>query len=263
MSQARSADPAPHEPTPRFSVIVASCNTADFIAAAIESVQAQTVSDWELIVVDDASTDTTPAILQRYADTDARIRPVFLDTNSGAARARNKAIERARGRYIAFLDSDDLWYPTKLERQAALFETTAAVLVYSGYQRIDQHGDPLGAAVSVPDRIDYRGLLNRTVIATVTAVYDTHQVGRVLMPLLAKRQDYGLWLALLRRGGVARGVDEPLAALRKRPGSLSSDKLSAIGYTWRVYRELEGFGRIRSAYHFSRYLCHAVFKAAR
>lgn len=242
---------------------MASYNAAPYLGTAIASIQAQTVRDWELIVVDDASQDQSPALIDAYALTDNRIRPVRLPHNSGAAAARNTAIELARGRYIAFLDSDDRWRKDKLARQAEVFETSGAPLVYSGYDRIDAAGNVFGASVSVPEAIDYRGLLNRTVIATVTAVYDRDQIGRVLMPDLAKRQDYGLWLRILRRGGVARSINEPLASLRKRPGSLSSNKLSAIAYTWRVYRELEGFGYCRSAYHFSRYLLHATAKTLR
>ncbi len=247
--------------TPRFSVIMPTHNVALFVNSAISSVLAQDERDWELLIVDDGSQDMTKTIIEQFTVRDSRIRATFLDGNYGAAVARNTAIASARGRYIAFIDSDDFWFPEKLTRQRRLLEETGAPLVYSGYQKVDASGQLDGRTVKVPERIDYRGLLKATVIATVTAVYDRERVGVVLMPDILKRQDYALWLKILREGGYARGLPEALAALRKRPGSVSSNKLSTVQYTWRVYRECENLGRVASAYNFAHYALRAFGKS--
>jgi glycosyltransferase involved in cell wall biosynthesis len=246
---------------PLVSVIMPTYNVRAYIGDAVTSVLHQTETDWELLLVDDGSTDGTREWLQSYAKEDPRLRLFLLDSNGGPAKARNVAIANARGRYFAFLDSDDIWYAEKLTRQLALLESTQTPLAYSAYEKIDENGRRTGRVVQVPEQIDYKGLLNRTVIATLTAVYDSERLGRVFMPDIPKRQDYGLWLRILRGGGIARGLPEPLAALRKRPGSVSSDKISAASYVWRVYREVEGLGRVRSAYHFVHYAIHATVKA--
>ena len=247
--------------TPRFSVIMPTHNVASFIDRAISSVQAQDERDWELLIVDDGSQDMTKTIIEQFTARDPRIRATFLDGNYGAAVARNTAIASARGRYIAFIDSDDFWFPEKLTRQRRLLEESGAPLVYSVYHKVDASGRLDGRTVKVPEKIDYRGLLKATVIATVTAVYDRERVGLVLMPEILKRQDYALWLKILRRGGYARGAPEALAALRKRPGSVSSNKVSAMRFTWRVYRECEQLGRVASAYNFTHYALRAVGKS--
>lgn len=245
---------------PLFSIITPTYNSVDFVQETIQSVQAQTLADWELIVVDDGSVDDTVAIVRTEADSDARIKLLAGAENRGAAVARNTGIEEAGGRYIAFLDSDDLWFPTKLETQKQAFERMSPVLVYSAYERLD---DATGrrTLINVPESIDYSGLLNSTVIATLTAAYDTQMVGKVYMPQIRKRQDYGLWLKLLRSGGVAIGIQEPLAVLRKRADSLSSNKWSAMWHTWRVYRECEGLSLARSSYHFVNYAARAWLKS--
>lgn len=239
------------------SIITPTFNSGEFIGEAIESVQRQTYGYWEMLIVDDASWDETCKIVERFAESDDRIKFARLTENSGPAIARNVAIKKASGRFIAFLDSDDVWREEKLEHQLALFKKTNAPLVYSMYEKIDQYGHKQGRIVTVPERIDYAGLLNATVIATVTAIYDTDCVGRVLMPDIRKRQDYALWLKILRMGGEAHAVMEPLAYLRKRPGSVSSNKASAAKYVWRVYRDMEKLSIPASLFHF----CHYAFRA--
>ncbi len=243
-----------------FSVVMPAYNSEEYVGRAVESVLEQSCPDWELLAVDDCSCDRTREILRGYAAGDARIRVFEREINGGPAKARNLAIEQASGRFIAFLDSDDFWYEKKLEKQLLLFEETGAPLVYSAYERMDEKRPHKRRMIHVPSSIDYGGLLNATVIATLTAVYDTARVGKVMMPDIAKRQDYGLWLKILKRGGRACGLAEPLACLRKRSGSLSSNKVSAIWYTWRVYREIEKFSFGRSAYHFCNYAVRALVK---
>jgi len=248
------------EKHPAVSVIMPLYNSEGFVSDAIRSVLEQRFSDWEMIIVDDGSTDSSVAICRGFADQDRRIRVIKLDRHSGPASARNTAIRIAAGRYIAFLDSDDFWHRNKLDLQLELFKQTGGALVYSAYERIDEKRRNKHKIISVPESIDYHGLLNATVIATVTAVYDTARVGKVMMPDIFKRQDYALWLKILRNGGKAYAVNEPLACLRKRAGSVSSNKLSAMRYTWMVYRQMEKLSLGRSAYHFANYAVRALIK---
>ena len=247
--------------SPVFSIVMPTHNSQEFVLAAIDSVVRQEFTSWELLVVDDASHDETPDLLRELGLRDSRIRVFFRKTNGGPAKTRNLAISAAAGRYIAFLDSDDMWREDKLARQLELFQRTGTPLAFSAYEKVDQFGEPVGRVVTVPEAVSYRQLLGATVIATCTAAYDTAQVGKVLMPDILKRQDFGLWLRLLRDGGVARAVNEPLALLRKRPGSVSSNKVSAAYYVWRVYRELEELSMAKSAFYFTKYAYHALLKA--
>ncbi len=246
---------------PVFSVVMPTYNSERYVRGAVESVRQQTLADWELLVVDDASSDSTPRILSQLARDDARIKVIFLSANVGPAEARNTAIRSMRGRYAAFLDSDDLWRADKLALQLDQFERTGAALVYSAYEKIDDDGTRLGRVVGVPRTVTYEQLLGATVIATCTAAYDTKIIGNVSMPLIRKRQDFALWLQILRQGRVAQGLDEPLALLRKRPGSVSSNKLSALRYTWKVYRDIEHLSFGRALACFTRYSLHAAMKA--
>jgi teichuronic acid biosynthesis glycosyltransferase TuaG len=245
---------------PTVSVITPVYNSESFVSDAVQSVLEQEFADWEMIIVDDCSTDNSVEICRRFARKDNRIRVIELDRHSGPAAARNRALKDAAARYIAFLDSDDSWYRNKLELQLALFERTGAPLVYSSYEIMDERRRDKRKVIAVPESIDYAGLLNATVIATVTAVYDTARVGKVFMPDILKRQDFALWLKILRKGGKAHAVTMPLACLRKRPGSVSSNKLSAMRYTWLVYRDIEKLSLGRSAYHFFNYAVRALIK---
>ncbi|MCP1727914.1 glycosyltransferase involved in cell wall biosynthesis [Natronospira proteinivora] len=249
--------------TPTTSIITPVHNSAAFLDACIDSVQAQTREDWELILVDDASSDDSRKRMAARAEDDARIRPIYLSQNQGAAVARNTAIEKARGRYIAFLDSDDLWAPDKLERQLALCEAQGAAFVYGAYTLRKENSAPSREKTITPQaRIHYRGLLNATIIATSTALYDREAFGgRVYMPEIRKRQDLGLWLKLLRRTDWAHGVvDSPVATICKRPGSLSDNKFSALYNTWRLYRDHEGLSASASLWHLANYATRAAFK---
>ena len=247
---------------PTFSIVMPTHNSERYVQETIESVWRQTLSSWELLIVDDASGDGTKELLKGLVGSDVRIRVRCLPANVGPAKARNMAISHATGRYIAFLDSDDIWRDDKLERQLGVFEQRGAVLAYSGYEKINESGDVKGRTVAVPESVSYKELLGATVIATCTAAYDTAKVGKVLMPDIRKRQDFGLWLKILRTSGeLAWGLNEPLAYLRKRPGSVSSNKLAAASYVWRVYRELEGLSVGVSMFYFLKYAYHATGKA--
>ena len=232
-------------------------NAASVVAASIRSVVAQGYVDWELIVVDDHSSDDTAPAVQALAAEDGRIRLIRLPENGGPAVARNTAIAAARGRYLAFLDSDDVWLPSKLARQLEFMRKTGAAFSYGAYYKIDADGRRCGR-VDVPARTTYRRLLKTNVIGCLTAMYDTAVLGRVFMPGIRKGQDYGLWLELLKRVDCAYGMSEPLAEYRVQAGSISSDKLESSLWVWRVYRQVERLSLPRAAYYFAHYAFHGL-----
>lgn len=246
---------------PVVSVVTPVWNAAATLAGTVASVQAQTFGDWEMLLVDDASTDGSGAIARDLAARDPRIRVLARAGNGGAAAARNDAIRAARGRLIAFLDADDLWYPEKLARQVAFIAATGHGLVFSAYRRIGADGRPLGV-VRPPASVTRAGLLKGNVIGCLTAVYDTAVFGKVEMPPIRRRQDYGLWLVLLRRVPAAHALPEVLADYRVQPASLSGGKLGAARDTWALYREVEGLGRPRAAWYLAHNLARALAKRA-
>ena len=229
-----------------ISVIMPAYNVAGFIEAAVESVLEQSFSDFELIVINDASSDATGEIASNLARFDARIQVIHSEKNVGGAGARNIGLRAARGRYVAFLDGDDLWHPKKLEQQMWLISQGGIQLVYTALQKIDSDGQLFGRAQGVTASVDYHTLLANPLIGCSTVLIDYDAVGRLPMPDIRKRQDFAFWLQLLKAGAVARGINEPLTYYRVRPGSLSSNKLSAARYTWKVYRELEGLSTSRA-----------------
>ncbi|MCB1402939.1 MAG: glycosyltransferase family 2 protein [Rhodobacteraceae bacterium] len=244
---------------PAVTVVTPVHDAAGTLAEAVASVQAQTMGSWEMILVDDGSADASRTHIRALADADGRLRPILWDTNRGPAAARNAAIAAARGRFIAFLDADDRWRPEKLARQIGYMEATGAVFTFTAYRRIDAAGRPLGR-VGVPSRVTHGALLKGNVIGCLTAVYDAAHFGRVEMPNLPRRQDYGLWLRLLAAGGEAHGIDEELAEYRVHPGSLSAGKLAAAAATWRLYREAEGLGRARAGWYLAHNLARGLAK---
>lgn len=256
------------ERSPLVSVVMPMHDAAAFVGAGIRSVQAQTVQEWELLVVDDSSSDDSHAVAERAAAADPRVRVLRNEGPGGAGPTRNVAIEAARGRYIAFLDSDDLWLPTKLERQLALLEVSGAPLVYSAYYKVDADfaGEavdftPNGRVVRPPLRLEYRHMLRQDYIGFLTAMYDTRALGKRLLPSIERRQDYALMLGILRDGHVARGLDEPLALYRAgRAGSLSANKLVAARYNWHIYRHVERLPLPRALWAFGNYAVRAGLK---
>jgi teichuronic acid biosynthesis glycosyltransferase TuaG len=238
---------------PAVSVIVPVWNAARTLEATVASVRAQSEPDWEMWLIDDGSTDASLALARQLAAGDARIAVLSLGQNQGAAAARNAGIRAARGRFIAFLDADDLWRPEKLALQLAAMRAGHA-FVFSAYRRMDAEGRPLGTVPALAE-VDYARALRGNAIGCLTAIYDSAHFGKVEMPDIRRRQDYGLWLTLLRRGGVAHGLPQVLADYRLGAGSLSSNKLVAARATWRVYRQVEQLPLPRASYYF---LCYAT-----
>lgn len=232
------------------SIITTLYESGDYIAKTIESVRAQTYSDWELVITDDCSTDDGPSIVESFAAQDSRIRLLRLECNGGPGVARNNSIKNSEGQYIAFLDSDDTWMPDKLEKQLALMKKTGCGVVYSSYLTCDSD-DRINGMVKCKSRIRYWRIVCDNAIGFLTMMYDRNVTGDAYMPVIRKRQDWGLNIELLRRCRVAYGIKEPLAVYRMRKGSVSRDKLSLIHYNISIYREVLGYSRIGSVLMFS------------
>ncbi|WP_233129474.1 glycosyltransferase family 2 protein [Actinomyces gaoshouyii] len=247
-----------------MSVIVPSFNSEDHVAETIRSVLDQTMADLEVIAVDDASTDSTVPILTDFAAQDSRITVLVQGENQGVAKARNRGLEAARGRYIAYLDSDDLWAPAKLERQIAFMRRTKAGVCVTSYETIEEDGEHRNY-VHAPRSFTYKQFLKNTMTCTLSVVFDTTIVDRSLlvMPDLRRGQDAATWLQVMKRGHRFHGLDECLAKYRKTVGSLSSNKVKAVKRTWRLYRDVERLPRPYAAYCLAWQLSHAMMRRRR
>lgn len=244
----------------QLSIIVPTYNASRFIEETIHSVLNQSFQDWELIIIDDCSTDNTVQKLNEFRKIDQRIRVKVLDENSGAAIARNTGISMASGRYIAFLDSDDLWVPRKLEKQLNFMKENNVAFSFTGYEIITESGEKTGKIIHVPKKIDYQGLLKNTIIGCLTVMIDTQQVGKIQMPNLRTRQDTATWLSILKRGFEAYGIDEVLSKYRKVENSISSKKIKMARMNWKLYREVEGLSVFKSAWCFINYAYNGFAK---
>lgn len=234
---------------PEVSVVVAVYNAAPFLHDSLCSIADQSFENWEAVVVDDASSDDSVRIARGFAARDPRFILVALDRNGGPAVARNTAIERARGRYIAFLDSDDQWLSRKLEKQISFMKDNSYGFTSTRYEKIDANGSRTGKVVAPPSQLSYRDMLKSNRVGCLSAMYDTAAVGKVYMPLIRKRQDYGLWLHLLRKLDYVYCLPEVLALYRVRSGSLSTRKADLVRYNWSLFRHVEGMSAAASAYY--------------
>ena len=241
------------------SIITPSHNTEKFIAKAIDSVLAQSYDDWEMIIVDDLSTDSSPATIKAYAQKDPRIKLLETKQRSGAARARNRAIEVAQGRYIAFLDADDLWMPHKLEKQLAFMAENDLVFTYSSYKVFNEEDEVLTTFVTVPE-ISYESMLKTCSVGCLTAIYDTEKLGKMYLPDLPTKEEYVLWLNIMKKIGRTKGIIEPLAYYRIGQTSVSSDKVNAAAWQWKVYRDIEDLSLAKSIYYFANYVYYGLKK---
>lgn len=239
------------------TVITPVYNAEEFLRETIESVLNQTYKDFEYLLIDDCSTDSSASIIKKYREHDSRIKYMKLEENSGAAVARNKGLENAEGRYIAFVDSDDKWYPKKLEKQLTFMQINKRAFTYTKYERISEAGEFLGAP-EFPEKLNYSGLLKNTAIACSTVVIDKSVIGDFRMPLVRKGQDTATWLNILKKHDYAYLVDEVLNQYRSREGSLSSDKFGALKRTWNTYRNLEQLPLYKALYYFMFYAWNAI-----
>ena len=244
------------------SIVTPAYRAASYIGDTIACVQSQTYSRWEMLIVDDCSPDDTPEVARAAADGDSRIRIIRQESNGGPAAARNRALAEARGDWVAFLDSDDLWLPRKLQRQIAFHTGTDAKITYTAFRRISADGAAVGAQVHIPASLDYRRLLGNTAIATSTVLIDRRRTGPIQMKKVYY-DDFVCWLDILREGGVALGLQEDLMRYRVVGGSVSRNKGKSAREVWRIYRETLGLSPLSAAWNFSRYAANGVLKYAR
>ncbi len=248
------------EKEPLVSVITPVYNSERFIKETIESVLNQTYTNLELIIVDDASIDNSTEIIRTYRERDTRIKYIRNTKNSGAAISRNIALENAKGRFIAFLDSDDIWDERKLEVQIAYMRKHKIGFSFTSYQIMDADGKVYERIIKAPDKVNYHYLLKNTIIGCLTVVLDRNIIGDIRMPIVRSSQDFATWLSILKNGHVAYGIKEVLAKYRKVNGSLSSNKLKALRSNWLVYRKIEKLSLVKACYVFIFYVLHALKK---
>jgi len=230
------------------SIITPVFNSQKYISNTIESVLSQTYLQWEHILVDDCSSDNSAALIKSYVARDPRIKYHCLEKNSGAGIARNKAIELAKGNYIAFLDSDDLWHPEKLDMQLLFMQKNGYHFSFTDYDMINENGQKLSKLMIAKPVLTYKKALFKNPIGCLTAMYDVDFFGKEYMPVIRKRQDYGLWLKLLKKTD-GYGLNECLASYRIGNESISANKIALIKYEWKLYREVEGLSWAKSSFY--------------
>ena len=231
------------------SVIVPVFNAGKWIEDTILSVKSQTYKDWELILVDDGSADNSMEIMRSYESDNIRI--IDDGSNKGAAYARNMGVKAARGRYICYIDADDLWSPDKLEKQLAFADENDAAFTFTGYEFADASGVGVQKIVRVPKTIGYRQALKNTTIFTSTVMFDMDKLDKddIMMPQVPS-EDTATWWKVLKKVSKAYGLDEQLTLYRRGTGTLSSNKMTAIQRIWNLYRNVEGLNVFYSAYCF-------------
>lgn len=231
------------------SIITPTYNCAKFIARTLDSVQAQTYQNWEMIIVDDCSEDNTREIVEEYIKNDSRIQYHLLEVNSGAAVARTTAMKLAKGAYMAFLDSDDIWTPDKLERQISWMENNGYAFSCTAYEHIDEDDNLLNRTIRTIKKTDYNRLLLDCPVGNSSVVYNVEKMGKFEVPNIRKRNDDALWLQMLKKEKYIWGMPDVLMKYRIRPNSISSNKFKVIKYHWILYREIEHLSVIRSVFH--------------
>lgn len=239
----------------QVSIITPTYNSAKHIVKTIKSVQNQSYQLYEHIIVDDCSTDGTREIVSEYSMTDPRIKLMKLEQNSGAGVARNSGIEIAKGRYVAFLDSDDFWHSEKLEKQISILKTGEYAIVYSQYYVVDEEGKIL-YKINSPKKVNRQQMLRNDYIGFLTLIYDTEKLGKPYMSEIRRRQDWTYKLRLLKNCDVAYGIQEPLAYYRKGNASLSSNKIRLLKYNFIVYRRELGLSTFNSFLKMGIFLIH-------
>lgn len=242
------------------SVIVPAYNAERYIRETILSACAQTYGNMEILVVDDASNDRTCDIVQALSAEYAQVRLIRQRKNEGASAARNVALKQAAGRYVAFLDSDDLWRPRKIAMQLEALKNSPAVMCYTAIEMLDAAGGIRKPARHVPDRATYRTLLCNTVMATSSILIDRRRTGDFSMADMRSGQDYATWLSLLRGDKAAVGINAPLTGYRVHKGSLSANKLKSVGQVYSIQRRQEGIGMLPAALHTGCFCVHAFKK---
>ena len=248
------------ESQPLVSVIMPCYNMENYVADSIASVQRQTYPHWELLIVDDASTDRTVEIVNNIAQHDEKIHFVVKAQHSGIADTRNQCIQMAKGRFLAFLDADDIWHPEKTETQLRFMMENKVGFTYTTYDWIDEEGHTLNKFINTIGNLDYEKYLRNTIIGCSTVMVDTDIVGKVVVPHFRTSEDTATWLDILRKGHLAYAIDQPLVSYRIRRKSASSNKLKAASDLWKVYRQNEKLPFFKALYYFSCYAFNAIKK---
>lgn len=242
------------------SVVIPVYNSERFLVDTIESVLSQTYKNIEIIIVDDCSKDNSFKIINSYMARNGNIKYHRFDENSGPAIARNKALELAKGRYIAFLDSDDIWNEKKIEKQIELMKNNNAAICYTAIEMIDEEGKLIKSKRNVNEIVDYKYILKNTMIACSSVVVDRYLTGDFRMPLIRAGQDYATWLLLMRDGTKAYGINEALVKYRRVRGSISSNKWKSLKKVWNIYTKCENIDPIRATYYSIFFVFNALKK---
>jgi teichuronic acid biosynthesis glycosyltransferase TuaG len=243
------------------SVIIPVYNASKYIGETIESALKQTYKDIEIILVDDCSRDNSRQIIEGYMKIHRNIVYHLQEKNSGAAVARNKALDLAKGRYVAFLDSDDLWYPEKIQKQIDLMKNKQNIaFCYTAYEMVDDEGKLIKEKIKILEKATYKNLLKRTMISTPTVLLDRYLLGDLKMPLRRTGQDYAYWLLLLRNVEFAYGIDEPLVKVRRRGNSLSANKFQNIFDVWTIQTQNENLPPFYVTYNTAWYVINSLLK---
>lgn len=243
------------------SIVTPTYNSEKYIEETVVSVLAQTYPNWELIIVDDCSKDNTRNLLEKIKGQDSRVRILFMDVNSGAGVSRNIGIEQARGQYLAFLDSDDIWNADKLEKQVNYLTETDSAICHTSFSFIDESGSERRGRVNVANSVDLIHNLKKTEIGTSTAIINRYKVkDKIIFPELRARQDLKLWITLLSRGYKSSGLNLPLVKYRVRTGSVSSNKWKMLYVTFKVYMSIKQLSYTKRFYCYFSYVMNAIKK---
>lgn len=237
---------------PLVSIVTPAYNVEKYIEETIKSVLNQVYKNWEMIIVEDCSKDNTFRLIQNLSKKDSRIKLYQNDKNRGVSFARNRAIDLAQGKYIAFLDADDLWDKEKLEKQIIFMETNKILLSYTGYRKINSDGS-LRGNIKVPLKLDYDELLKNCLIGFLTAVYNQEKLGKYYFKNM-KAEDYIYWLEMIKSIDSAYGIKESLASYRVLENSRSSNKIDIVKHHWKIYYEIEKLGLIKAIKYYLIYI---------
>lgn len=242
------------------SIITPCYNGEKTIEETILSVLHQTYSNWEMLIIDDCSTDSSETLIHNFVSRDSRIKYIKTNSPSGSPTLpRNIGIENATGRFIAFLDCDDIWLPTKLEEQIPLLNDTNTAIAFSYYEKISEDGKRNNRVIISPNQITYRQLLKGNIIGCLTAIYDTQKVGKMYF-LEIGHEDYAMWLSILKKGYIAKNTNTILALYRITRHSISSNKIKSFKWTWNIYRKTEHLPLCESLFYFINYAFRSGYK---
>lgn len=244
----------------KVSIIVPMYNAEKFIGKTIESVLSQTYENWEMLIMNDVSTDNSLAVVSEFVKKDKRIKIVNTEKNVGVVKGRNFLIELASGKYIAFLDSDDYWHSEKLEKQIKFMKGKNASISCTEYTRVRENGEKINEVIIKPE-ISYTDMLKNNYLGCLTVMYDVEKIGKRYFKELDKNEDYVLWLEIVKDVKTIYGLKENLAYYRVLDNSRSSNKVKTAKVRWEIYRKIEKLPLLKSIYYFMHYAVRAVLKS--